>query len=100
MKVTLLKKLLIRTISSSEYKTIHPGGRALVSTGLTLSPGVVKRISSIDDLVIKCGIQVGASTIDDRGELQILLFNHSIDHVFKISPRDEIAYMYDESINF
>ena len=90
MKV--IRKLLIRTISSSEYKIIYPGGRALVSTGLTLSPGVVKRISSIDDLVIKCGIQVGASR-EDNGELKILLFNHSIDHVFKISPGDESAQL-------
>ena len=85
-----IKLPIFRRILSSECKTIYPGGRALISTGL-LRPHPHVRVSSIDDLVIKYGIQVGASTIDDRGELQILLFNHSIDHVFKISPGDEIA---------
>ena len=89
-----IKFPVFRPILSSECKTIYPGGRALISTGLSIKSK--SRVCSIDDLVIKYGIQVGASTIDDRGELQILLFNHSIDHVFKISPGDEIANL----INF
>ena len=84
-----IKLPIFRRILSSECKIIYPGGRALISTGFSIKRK--SRVSSIDDLVIKYGIQVGASTIDDRGELQILLFNHSIDHVFKISPGDEIA---------
>ena len=82
-------------LTSTESVTIYPGTRGTVSTGLAvkLPPGVYGRIAPRSGLAVKNGIQVGAGVIDAdyRGEIKVLLFNHSSDHVFNISPGDRIA---------
>jgi dUTP pyrophosphatase len=87
-------------ITSTEHVTIYPGTRGLVSTGVSvkLPPGVYGRIAPRSGLAVKNGIQVGAGVIDAdyRGEIKVLLFNHSSDHLFEVSPGDRIAQLICE----
>lgn len=87
-------------LTSTENVSIYPGTRGLVSTGVAvkLPPGVYGRIAPRSGLAVKNGIQVGAGVIDSdyRGEIKVLLFNHSVDHVFEISPGDRVAQLICE----
>jgi dUTP pyrophosphatase len=87
-------------LTSTENALIHPGNRCLVSTGLSikLPPGVYGRVAPRSGLAVKNGIQVGAGVIDAdyRGEVKVLLFNHTIDHTFVIQPGDRIAQLICE----
>ena len=87
-------------ITSTEHVTIYHGTRGLVSTGVSvkLPPGVYGRIAPRSGLAVKNGIQVGAGVIDAdyRGEIKVLLFNHSSDHLFEVSPGDRIAQLICE----
>lgn len=87
-------------LTSTEHVTVYPGTRGLVSTGIAvkLPPGVYGRIAPRSGLAVQNGIQVGAGVIDTdyRGEIKVLLFNHSIDHVFQVSTGDRIAQLICE----
>lgn len=68
-------------LSACSSINIPPRGRALVPTGLILQipAGHVGRILPRSSLALKNGIDVGAGVIDCdyRGEVGIVLFNHS-----------------------
>ena len=68
-------------LSAIETLAVPPYGRSLVSTGLVCAIpfGYYGRIAPRSGLALKAGIDVGAGVIDSdyRGELKILLFNHS-----------------------
>ena len=87
-------------LTSTETVTIYPGTRGVVSTGISikLPEGVYGRIAPRSGLAVKNGIQVGAGVIDSdyRGEIKVLLFNHSGDHAFNVEPGDRIAQLICE----
>lgn len=64
-----------------------------------LPPGTYGRIAPRSGLALKNFIDVGAGVIDAdyRGNLQILIFNHS-DKEFEIAPGDRIAQLICEKI--
>ncbi|KAG6472915.1 hypothetical protein ZIOFF_070393 [Zingiber officinale] len=65
---------------------IEPRGRALIPTGLSLEIpwGTYGRIVARSSIAWKLGIDIGAGVIDSdyRGEIFVLLFNHSDERVF------------------
>jgi dUTP pyrophosphatase len=73
-------------VSSSEDSEVPARGKALVSTGLVVAvpEGTYGRVAPRSGLAWKHFIDVGAGVIDAdyRGELKVLLFNHS-DVAFK-----------------
>jgi dUTP pyrophosphatase len=87
-------------LHASENICIYPGKRALVSTGLAIAlpHGVYGRIAPRSSLAVKSGIQVGAGVIDAdyRGEIKVLLFNHSKNHQFQVNEGDRIAQLICE----
>ena len=87
-------------LTSTESVTIYPGMRGLVSTGVSvkLPLGVYGRIAPRSGLAVKNGIQVGAGVIDAdyRGEIKVLLFNHSGEEPFEVAPGDRIAQLICE----
>jgi dUTP pyrophosphatase len=87
---------------SAEDSVIIPGGdRTLVSTGLHISipSGYYGRIAPRSGLAVKHGIGVGAGVVDEdyRGEVKILLFNHSKE-TFVVRFGDRIAQLILEKI--
>lgn len=64
---------------ADEDVDIEPGGRALVSTGISVEvpPGTYGRIAPRSGLAVTFGIQVGAGVVDRdyRGEVRVLLFH-------------------------
>ena len=66
-------------LSAAEKVVIPPGGRQLVSTGVSvaLPYDAVGQIWPRSGLAVKKGLHVGAGIIDAdyRGELKVLLFN-------------------------
>jgi dUTP pyrophosphatase len=64
---------------STEYVTLEPGQRTLISTGLSIAipEGYYGRIAPRSGLAVKKGIDVMAGVIDStyRGEVKILLIN-------------------------
>ncbi|KAI4475730.1 hypothetical protein M0802_015047 [Mischocyttarus mexicanus] len=88
----------------SAYESIIPArGKELVKTDIQIQvpPGTYGRIAPRSGLAWKNFIDVGAGVIDAdyRGNLQILMFNHS-DLDFKISPGDRIAQIICEKIEY
>lgn len=95
----------------SVEETMVPGrGKALVKTGLSFAipTGNYGRIAPRSGLALKFGIDTGAGVIDSdyRGEVHVLLFNHS-DKDFKgsrpirtalVNKGDRIAQMIIEKI--
>ena len=81
--------------------TIEAGGRALVSTGLSIAvpEDCYARIAPRSGLAVKNGIQTGAGVVDSdyRGEVRVLLFNQG-DKEFKINVGDRIAQMVLERV--
>jgi len=79
--------------------TVPARGKALVPTGLAFAipVGNYGRIAPRSGLAAKHSIDVGAGVIDAdyRGEVKVLLFNHS-DTDFEISDGDRIAQMIIE----
>lgn len=77
---------------------IRPGGRALIFTGLYMSlpVGYEAQICPRSGLAIKKGITVlnspGTIDADYRGEVGIILINHSSEN-FKVEQGDKIAQM-------
>ena len=74
-------------------------GKALIGTGLAFSipVGNYGRIAPRSGLAVKNSIHVGAGVVDAdyRGEVKVLLFNHS-DVEFSINEGDRIAQMIIE----
>ena len=85
-------------VRSVEEKTIPPGGRALVRTGLVmmLPPDAEAQVRSRSGLAIKHGVAVlnSPGTIDAgyRGEVCVILFNAG-ENVFPVHRGDRIAQM-------
>ena len=86
---------------ASEKTVIRARGRSLVGTGIRLEipEGHVGLIWPRSGLAIKKGIDCGAGVIDScyRGEIKVLLFNHS-DTEFKIESGDRIAQILIQKI--
>lgn len=77
---------------ASEATKIPAGGRALVSTGLSIAvpTDCYARVAPRSGLAVKNGIQTGAGVVDSdyRGEVRVLLFNQgSSDFVVNIGDR-------------
>lgn len=76
--------------------SIPPCGRALAPTGLAmeLPLGTYGRIAPRSGLAVREGLSVGAGVIDRdyRGEVQVLLFNHS-DAEVTLQNRSRIAQL-------
>ena len=83
-------------LHSSFPARVPARGRAVVGTGLVVQvpPGTYGRIAPRSGLALKHGIDVGAGVIDSdyRGELCVVLFNHS-DDAFDIVPGARIAQL-------
>ncbi len=93
-------------LKASEGCTVPARGKCLVSTGLSIAlpDRHVGLIWPRSGLAVKHSIDCGAGVIDAkyRGEVKILLFNHSDDD-FNIEPGDRIAQLLIqkvESVNF
>ena len=88
-------------ISAAEGKTIRPWKQEVVSTQIVLAipHGAYGRIAPHSGLALK-GIDVAAGVIDSdyRGEVKILLVNHS-DVQFEIKTGDHIAQLIIEKIS-
>ena len=80
---------------------LPPHGKALVCTGLAIELpfGTYGRIAPRSGLASKFFIDIGAGVIDAdyRGELKVLMFNHS-NTVFNVSMKDRIAQLIIEKI--
>ena len=81
----------------SAYEARVPArGRAVVGTGLVVQvpAGTYGRVAPRSGLALKRGIDVGAGVVDGdyRGELCVVLFNHS-DDAFDIVAGDRIAQL-------
>ena len=89
--------------------TIEPGDRALIPTGLAISPetkGVVAIVAARSGLAIKQGIclsnGIGVIDSDYRGEICVGLINHG-EEAFEVRRGDRIAqmmFMPVETANF
>jgi dUTP pyrophosphatase len=92
-------------VCSSEKVIVPSHGRALVSTGFSISmPESIGhkyylRIAPRSGLAVKNGITTGAGVIDSdyRGVVKVLLFNHGDDD-FVVNVGDRIAQMIMERI--
>ena len=88
-------------LMASENRTIAPRSRELVATGirLELPEGCVGLIWPRSGLAVKLGLDCGAGVIDShyRGEVKILLFNHSEDEIH-IKSGDRIAQLLVQKV--
>ena len=86
-------------LHANEEKVVPARGKALIGTGLAFAipTGNYGRIAPRSGLAAKNSIHVGAGVIDSdyRGEVKVLLFNHS-DVEFAINEGDRIAQMIIE----
>lgn len=77
---------------------IHPGGRALIPTGLkmALPEGYEAHVRPRSGLALKYGITVlntpGTIDADYRGDVGVILINHGF-NTFKVHQGDRIAQM-------
>lgn len=83
-------------VYASERQHVPPGAHALLSTGLTvlhIPEGHYVQLASRSGLARR-GVLVGAGVIDAdyRGEIGVLLFNHSRELLY-VEPGDRIAQM-------
>lgn len=82
-----------------EEKTLKPGERALVKTGIAIAlpEGYVGLVHPRSGLALKNGISVVNSpgTIDSgyRGEIGVVLINHDLNESFSVKVRDRIAQL-------
>ena len=88
-------------LRSSVDELVPARGKALVSTGISLSlpEGHVGLVWPRSGLAVKQGLDCGAGVIDSqyRGEIKVLLFNHS-DVDYKISKGDRIAQLLIQKV--
>lgn len=86
---------------ADEYALVPIDGRRLVRTGIAVSidPGMAGLIWARSGLAVKAGVVVGAGVIDAdyRGEVKVLLFNHSGELV-TIQAGDRIAQLLIQHI--
>lgn len=89
-------------LAASDDKTIPPGGRDLVATGISIKvpEGTYGRIAPRSGLAVRNGIQVGAGVIDSdyTGEIKVVLFNSDPNNSFVIKAGDRIAQLVLEKI--
>lgn len=88
----------------SAYRCVIPArGKELVKTDIQVEvpAGTYGRVAPRSGLAWKNFIDVGAGVIDAdyRGNLQVLLFNHS-DSDFEVVPGDRIAQLICEKIEY
>ena len=86
-------------LEEDEVVTIAPGARALIPTGLAISPassGYVAIIAARSGLGLKKGVSlsngIGVIDSDYRGEICVGLINHG-DEAFEVRRGDRIAQM-------
>lgn len=86
-------------IEENEEMTIEPGQKALIPTGISISPetqGVVAIVAGRSGLGIKSGVTlsngIGVIDSDYRGEICVGLINHG-DKPFPVHRGDRIAQM-------
>ncbi len=88
-------------LKSAESRTIAPRDRSLVGTGirLELPEGYVGLIWPRSGTAVKLGLDCGAGVIDShyRGEIKVLLFNHS-DVQIHIRSGDRIAQLIIQKV--
>lgn len=88
-------------IYAAENGMIPAQGQGLIGTDVSIivPPGTYGRIAPRSGLAVKNGISTGAGVIDAdyRGEVKIVLFNHSSKD-FKVSQGDRIAQLILEKI--
>jgi dUTP pyrophosphatase len=88
-------------LKASKACTVPARGKCLVSTGLSMAlpDGHVGLIWPRSGLAVKHSIDCGAGVIDAkyRGEVKVLLFNHSDDD-FTIEPGDRIAQLLVQKV--
>ncbi len=92
--------------AGADLKAIHatvigPRSRELVATGISLElpEGYAGLIWPRSGPAVKLGLDCGAGVIDShyRGEIKVLLFNHSDDEI-KIQPGDRIAQLVIQKV--
>jgi dUTP pyrophosphatase len=89
---------LLAAVPEDAPMTLHPGKYAMVPTGLTIAlpPGYEAQVRPRSGLAAKHGITVlnspGTVDADYRGEICVLLINHS-DAPFKVQRGERIAQM-------
>jgi dUTP pyrophosphatase len=80
---------------------VQPRDRTVVPTGIAVAVpgGTYGRVAPRSGLAAKSGIDVGAGVVDAdyRGELKVVLFNHS-DEPLYVKPGDRIAQLVLERI--
>lgn len=86
-------------LDEGEEKTLAPGARALIPTGLAIAPesaDYVAVIAGRSGLGAKNGVSlangIGVIDADYRGEIQVALINHG-DEPFTVHRGDRIAQM-------
>jgi dUTP pyrophosphatase len=88
-------------LKAVETRTISPRGRELIATGirLELPDGYAGLIWPRSGLAVKLGLDCGAGVIDShyRGEIKVLLFNHSDDEI-QIKSGDRIAQLIIQKV--
>lgn len=86
---------------ASAPTSVPARGHVLVSTDISLAvpEGTYGRVAPRSGLAVKHGIQTGAGVIDAdyRGEVRVLLFNHS-DKEFAVEKGDRIAQLVLEQV--
>lgn len=84
-----------------EDQVIAPRSRELVATGIRLEipEGYAGLIWPRSGLAVKLGLDCGAGVIDShyRGEIKVLLFNHSNDEI-RIQSGDRIAQLIIQKV--
>jgi dUTP pyrophosphatase len=89
-------------LSSAEESVVPARGRKMIKTGIAISVpvGHYGRVAPRSGLTLKNGIDVGAGVIDEdyRGEVCVILFNHS-DEEFVVNIGDRIAQLILEKIS-
>ena len=87
-------------LTATDPVTIHPGERAIVSTGLAirLPPGTYGRVAPRSGLAARHGIDVLAGVVDPdyRGEVKVILQNHGTE-TFVTGPGMRIAQLVLEN---
>ena len=88
-------------LKSVETKVIGPRARELVATGVSLElpEGYAGLIWPRSGPAVKLGLDCGAGVIDShyRGEIKVLLFNHS-DNEIRIQSGDRIAQLIIQKV--
>ena len=88
------KRSIDSDIYSAVYRSISPSEYELVATDIALIPplGVYSRVDPRSSLALKStNVGAGVTDIDYRGNLQVLIINHSTKEHLHIEPGDKIG---------